>query len=459
MLGNNEKIQGVSIPDLFSAMVAELPWRVLSQYINSNAQLLKICTLGGHRLDPNQRARFTKQILNEAARNNYNEATCNALFSAWYPVHEELHEKLETYFKSDEYKAYRAERKLSDEEYVLSDEKFQAFFQVSELKAWKILLAFSPLKFPQVQADQILNHQAGSAELLDQIAALEARAAEAEKKAAAAVADIERVRAQQQSVENELKEAKQQLRAQKSELEAVNQKYLSSAAQAKLLSTQLSSRSEELSKHAANVTEEAERTAARLQAEVGRLKNELNGWQNKFQEQLQANRQIQNDAANTDARSAKAVAEKDEALKKLAESRKFVDLLLSRIEWAKLGSQLKLTPTIRKNFSSMLKRLNYEEDLSLTIEGTLPEFWARLQKGENELIRKIAASNTLEVEKGDMQGFWEEIQNSFAEVQSSLEARVFMVQFLYELLFTVYTPEQLAAPTIPAVPAKKKSAE
>jgi len=50
MLGNNEKIQGVSIPDMFSQMLSELPWRTLSQYISGNAQLLKVCTFGGHRI-------------------------------------------------------------------------------------------------------------------------------------------------------------------------------------------------------------------------------------------------------------------------------------------------------------------------------------------------------------------------------------------------------------------------
>ncbi len=459
MLGNNEKIEGVSIPDLFSAMLAELPWRSLSQYITSNAQLLKICTFGGHRVDPQQRPRLMKQIQNEAAKGNYADPTCNALFAAWYPVHKELHEKLEDYFKSEEYKAYRAENKLNEEDYVLSDEMFQKFFQVSDLKVWKILLAFSPLKFSKEQAEQILNQQAGSAELLEQVASLEAKLADSQKKESAAQAELERARAQQQSQENELKNLRQQLRTQKSELDSVNQKLQSSSAETKRLSALLSSQSEELTKKAASASENADRVTTRLQAEMARMKDEVNEWQNKFQKQLQENRQIQHDSQAADNRTQKAAEEKEAALKKLAESQKFVDLLLSRVEWAKLGSQLKLSPTLRKNFNSMVKRLNYEEDLSLTIEGTLPQFWERLLKGETALIQKIAKSSTLEVMNGDMSSFWDEVKDSFAEVQSSLEARVFMVGLLHELLFTIYTPEQLATPTIPAAPAKKKSAE
>lgn len=458
MLGNNEKIQGVSIPDMFSQMLSELPWRTLSQYISGNAQLLKVCTFGGHRIDPQQRPRLTKQVINEAVKTDYSDSTCSALFAAWYPVHAELHAKLEGYFNSDEYKEYRKENKLNDVDYVLSDDKFREFFQVSDLKAWKILLVFAPLKFTKEQADQILNHQEGSEELLERIKELEARLSEADRKASSASGELEKARQQQQSAENELKEARHQIRTQKGDLEALNQKFLSSSAEVKRLSGLLSSRSEELEKRAATASENAERVTTRLQAELSRLKEELNGWQNKFQEQLQANRQIQNDAANTEARAGKSNAERDAAIKKLDESKKFVDLLLSRIDWAKLGSQLKLSPTLRKNFNSMLKRLNYEENLSLTIEGTLPQFWSRLQKKEGELIQRIAASSTLEVEKGDMKGFWEEVKDSFAEVQTSIEARLFMLGFIHELLFAIYVPEQLTAPTIPA-PLKKKSSE
>lgn len=458
MLGNNEKIQGVSIPDMFSQMLSELPWRTLSQYISGNAQLLKVCTFGGHRIDPQQRPRLTKQVINEAVKTDYSDSTCSALFAAWYPVHAELHAKLEGYFNSDEYKEYRKENKLNDVDYALSDDKFREFFQVSDLKAWKILLVFAPLKFTKEQADQILNHQEGSEELLERIKELEARLSEADRKASSASGELEKARQQQQSAENELKEARHQIRTQKGDLEALNQKFLSSSAEVKRLSGLLSSRSEELEKRAATASENAERVTTRLQAELSRLKEELNGWQNKFQEQLQANRQIQNDAANTEARAGKSNAERDAAIKKLDESKKFVDLLLSRIDWAKLGSQLKLSPTLRKNFNSMLKRLNYEENLSLTIEGTLPQFWSRLQKKEGELIQRIAASSTLEVEKGDMKGFWEEVKDSFAEVQTSIEARLFMLGFIHELLFAIYVPEQLAAPTIPA-PLKKKSSE
>lgn len=458
MLGNNEKIQGVSIPDMFSQMLSELPWRTLSQYISGNAQLLKVCTFGGHRIDPQQRPRLTKQVINEAVKTDYSDSTCSALFAAWYPVHAELHAKLEGYFNSDEYKEYRKENKLNDVDYVLSDDKFKEFFQVSDLKAWKILLVFAPLKFTKEQADQILNHQEGSEELLERIKELEARLSEADRKASSASGELEKARQQQQNAENELKEARHQIRTQKGDLEALNQKFLSSSAEVKRLSGLLSSRSEELEKRAASASENAERVTTRLQAELSRLKEELNGWQNKFQEQLQANRQIQNDAANTEARAGKSNAERDAAIKKLDESKKFVDLLLSRIDWAKLGSQLKLSPTLRKNFNSMLKRLNYEENLSLTIEGTLPQFWSRLQKKEGELIQRIAASSTLEVEKGDMKGFWEEVKDSFAEVQTSIEARLFMLGFIHELLFAIYVPEQLATPTIPA-PLKKKSSE
>ena len=192
----------------------------------------------------------------------------------------------------------------------------------------------------------------------------------------------------------------------------------------------------------------------RLQASLQTAQEEVRSWQNRFQEQLLQHRPIVATSEQVGKRAAAADAERDGALAKLNESRKFVDLLLSRIEWSKLGAQLKLSPTIRRNFNSLIKRMNYEDDLSLTIEGTLPDFWRRLSEGEMALIDKIAQSSTLEVQGGDMNAFWGQVKESFDSVQSSLEARLFMVGFLHELLFAVYTGEQLAAPTIPTT-AKK----
>ena len=68
---------------------------------------------------------------------------------------------------------------------------------------------------------------------------------------------------------------------------------------------------------AAETAEHADRMTGRLQGELSRLKEEVNGWQNKFQEQLQANRQIQHESEVVGARAGKADAEKEEALRKL----------------------------------------------------------------------------------------------------------------------------------------------
>ena len=455
MLGNNEKIQDINISDLFAGMVAELPWRSLNAYINGNSQLLKLCTLGGQRIKPEQRKRLEKQIINEAQKSDYAEITCNAVFAVWYPVHEQLHDQLENYFKSDEYKQHRADNKLSEEDYVLPQAKFEAFFSANDLKAWKILLAFSPLKFTHEQADTILHCQVGSAELAEKVAQLEAQLAEANKKAAAATADLAAIREQQQKDNSEMQNLKKNLRDQKAELDAANQKLQSASAENKRLTTLMSSSNADAQKRENDVNEKAARETARLQAEVQRMQSELNSWQNKFQAQLNENRQIAEDSNKTEQHAVSAEKERDAALEKLGKSQKFVDLLLSRIDWAKLGSQLKTSATMRRNFNSLIKRLNYEEDLSLTIEGTLPEFWKKLSDRETALIAKISASNTKEVETGDMDEFWNGVNEEINDVLGTLEARLFMLGFISELLFTVYTPDQLENAQLPT--AKKKA--
>ena len=454
MLGNNEKIPNINTAELFAAMVSELPWRKLGEYINANSQLQKLCTLGGHRLDPNQRQRLEKIILKEAENNGYSEVICNGLFAVWYPVHAEIHSNLEGYFRSDEYKDYRSANNLAEDEYVLSDDKFKEYFKVNEIKAWTILLAFSPLKFTAEQADSILNSTAGSAELVEKVKQLEAQLAEAVRKNEQAAANADKLRQQSESAASEVQEMKKQMRQMKAELDGANQKLVSAAAENRRLSSLLNNTNSDVEKREKEVAEAAERNASRLQAETARMQAELNNWQNKYQEQLLANRQIVANSQNVEKRAAEADAQRDAAALKLEESRKFVDLLLGRIDWARIGAQLKLSPTLRRNFNSLIKKLNYESDLSLTIEGTLPQFWSRLSQGEAALIEKIANSNTAEVERGDMQAFWNEVEDSFAEVQSSIEARLFMIGFLHEVLFSIYMPEQLETPSIPA--QKKK---
>ena len=454
MVGNSEKIRDLNTAELFATMIRELPWRVFNSYITGNAQLLKLCTMGGNRVEPQKRQRLEQQVLKDAERNEYSEVTCNAVFAVWYPVHEAIHQNLEDYFKSDEYKAYRTEKKLTEEDYVLPDEKFDAFFKVQDIKAWSILLAFSPLKFTDEQADKILGSHTDAAGLVDQVKTLQAQLADAERKAASATAEAERLRAASQNDARELQELKKSQRAIKADFDALQAKYASSAAETKRLASQLAEVGQNARKESQEATENAERATQRLQANLQAAQEELRNWQNRFQEQLQQNRQISANADQVAKRSATVEVERDKALQKLGESQKFVDLLLSRIEWAKLGAQLKLTPTIRRNFNSLIKRLNYEEDLSLTIEGTLPEFWKRISASETTLIDRIAQSSTLEAQNGDMNAFWGEIKDAFEDVQISLEARLFMVGFLHELLFSVYTGEQLETPSIPAAPKK-----
>lgn len=458
MLGNIEKFPELKRGEIFAEMVADLPWRALNAYVSGNAQLLKLCTLGGQRIKPEQRKRIERQIINEAQKNGYSEVTCNALFAVWYPVHEQLHNRLEEYFKSQEYTQYRADNKLGEGDYVLSAEKFTAFFQANEKREWIILLEFSPLKFTDEQAEAVLHCETSSADLAKQVAELEARLAEASRKAAAAGGELAALREQQQKDGGEIQNLKKQLREQKAESEAVAQKLQSAVAENRRLAGVLAASGADAQKREKDVNDKAARDTARLQTEVQRLQSELNGWQNKYQAQLLANRKIVEDAAKDAARAEGAQKECAVALAKLEKSHKFVDELLSRIDWAKLGAQLKTNAAMRRNFNSLIKRLNYEEDLSLTVEGTLPEFWQRLSERENALIAKIASSNTAEVADGDMEGFWNSVEEEVVEVQGTLEARIFMLSFISELLFTIYTAEQLESPVLGAAKKARNNA-
>ena len=95
MYENSDKLKGINPGELFARMVGEVPWGGLKAFIQTNAQLLKQVTAGGHRMDPKRRQRAEKIVLREAEKTEYPEAMVNGLFATWYPVHKELHQTLE----------------------------------------------------------------------------------------------------------------------------------------------------------------------------------------------------------------------------------------------------------------------------------------------------------------------------------------------------------------------------
>jgi hypothetical protein len=127
----------------------------------------------------------------------------------------------------------------------------------------------------------------------------------------------------------------------------------------------------------------------------------------------------------------------------------FADLILGQIDWPKVGAQMKLTPMLRRQFNSLVRKLDYEEDNTLTIEATLPEFWEGLMGLERELIDKVAQSNTLEVATGGVEDFWRALTDAFGDVRISLEARLVLLNMLQEIFYQVLEIEDLEESVLP----------
>ena len=454
MFANNEKGQGVNTAEVFAKMLGELPWANFRSCIQANAPLLKLCTFGGHRLEPQKRDRLEKIVYREAEKAGFSEAVCNGIFAAWYPVNQDLHRKLEDYFHSDEYQNYRKEQGLKDDDYVLPDDKFTEFFVLREQLAWKILLCFSPLKFSDSQADRILDDTQGNTQLLEQLAQLEKELEETRRKGSQNAAELERLRSRQQDDATEIQEQKRLVRSQKSDIEAQQRKFESAQAEIKRLNQRLQDADSEMAERKKALTEELNRNLSRVQNELNRVSKELSTWQSKYEEQRLLNRSLEKNALEAEKAKEQTQRESDQVAEKMAIHAKFGDLVLSRIDWPKVGAAMKMNPAVRRNFNSLVRKLNYEEDRSLTIEGTLSEFWGKLIKDEEELIKRISQSNTLEVMNGDLKGFWDQVSELFADVQINLEARSFLIGLLHDIFFQNIDLDDLEADKIPS---KKKS--
>ncbi len=453
MLGNNEKIEGVDRKAVFSKMLGEIPWENLRAYILSNAQLNKLCTSGGFRLDIKFRKRMEGFIQRDVEKNDYSEIQCNGVFASWYPVHRDLHEALENYFHSEEYKQYRRDNGMGDDEYVLTDEKFNAFYSVNDFEAWRILLCFSPLKFTAEQAAKILEDKNGDADLMERLKRAEAERDELSKKNASAQGELERLKARRQEEQLEGQELKKQNRQLKADCELAQKRAESALAEMRRANQAAAQANQMLGQREAEVREELGRAMQRQQNEIDRLTRDVSAWQGRHQEQCSISRNMEDRAlaaerANQESQKTIAALER-----KIEGSGRLVDSLLSRIDWAHVGASMKMSPAVKRNFNSLMKKLDYDEDRSLTLEGTMKEFWSRLTAGENELVNAIVKSSERELITGSVKDYWQEISTRFPDVLLSLEARMAMLSILQDIFYQNYTDEDLRAGSLVQKPA------
>ncbi len=457
MLGNNDMIQGVDKTAVFTQMLREVPWSSLKVYIQANGPLLKVCTIGGHRLEPSKRDRIEKIILRELERPSAAETLANGIFASWYPVHEELHKQLEEHFHSDDYKAWRQAEGLGEDDYVLTAEKFTAFFRREDFAAWRILLCFSPLKFTPEQADKILHDSEGSAELMEQVKSLEETKAELQKKVDQLNAEAERLRARQQADASEIQDLKRQQRQNKTVLDQAKNNHEAALAEMRRANQAAAQFRSEVEDREQAIREEMNRAVARLQGDCDRLSKELASWQSRYEEQCNNNSALLEKAAEADKRCAEALEAKQKSDRVAQECQQFADLILSRLDWPRVGAAMKMTPTVRRNFNSLVRKLSFGEDNTLTLEESLPAFWNTLNKAERDLIEAIAESSTREMMNGDAGDFWQGVKDSFDDVLVSLEARLAMLGILHDIFFQNMENEELENQTgLPGTKAKKK---
>lgn len=449
MLGNNESIKGVNLSNAFAEMLKELPWKSLKAVVQTNSQLHKRCTLGGHRIDPKQRSRIEKVAVQEAEKNEFSTPFTNPFFAVWYPMQGDVHQKLEEHFHSDEYKQYREQNDIEEDRYVLTQDKFDEFFSVQALPCWRLLLCFSPLEFTEEQAKTILEGKGENQELLDRIQRLEDDLEEARRQAAAS----ETERTQTRKEAEKTAAATQSLRQEKKDLTAevrrLRTQFDTSQAENKKLRTELDEREQKLHEKTTTVTQERDRDVARLKKELSGHQNELELWQNRYEEQRVEAKRLLEELNQAEKHN----REKDATIQALQhavdQQNGFADLILHRIDWPNIARQMKMTPALRRQFNNLIRKLDYEEDNTLTIEGQLTDFWNRLVTREQQLVQTISASNNAEVAEGSVEEFWSDLTDDFEDVKISLEARAVLLKLLQDIFYQTLQMKDLEKARIP----------
>ena len=422
---------------VFKLLLAQLPWRSLLKCIQANTDLHKQCTLGGHRLDPKKRKRLVQVVLKEAGKAEYSEAFCNPFFAEWYPVHEALHGTLEEYFHSDEYKAYREANDLGEDDYVLPDDVFERVFNPADMELWTILLAFSPMTLTEAQTARILDDEGGNVTLIEKLRKAEEETDGLRSENARIKNEIVTLRKQQTQASTELQELRSERKTLLAANEALEKRADATQGENRRVQSELTEVRENAERQIIKMTAELERKTRQTGNDVERMQQEVADWRSRYEQQCETTRQLEEELETVRGILAAEKTRVIELEKEGLRYRDFASLILSQIDWNEVGRQLKLTGNLKRLFSSLVRKLNYEEDRSLTIEGSLTHFWEGLVTRERSLIHKVAQSNTLEVATGNVDDYWRGLTDAFEDVQIGLEARAVLLRMLHEIFYQV----------------------
>lgn len=449
MLGRNEPIKGVDLSSAFVEMLDELPWKSLRAIVQANSQLHKRCTAGGHRLDPKQRKRIQKLVGKEAEKADFDSSFTNPVFAVWYPMQADVHETLESYFHSEEYEAHRKEMDIEEERYVLPQEKFDEWFSVEDLNCWRLLLCFSPLEFTEGQAAAILQGRGENQALLDRAEALEESLESARKEVAAHDKEAERLRAEAEKALASAQELRREKKELATEARQLRSQFEGAQVENKKLRAEVEAANQRLHKETKGVEEQRKREVDRLRKELGGNQSELDSWQSRYEEQRVEAKTLQEKLDETRRQLRERDAEVERLNATVQEQNRFADLILERIDWPNLARQMKLTPALRRQFNNLIRSLDYEEDKTLAISGTLEDFWGRMAEHEKTLIGAIASSDNEEVADGSVEEYWQGLTDDFEDVKISLEARAILLKLLQDIFYQTLQMKDLEKPRLP----------
>jgi len=449
MLANQEPITGIKVADVFAMMLAELPWPSLRNYVQANSQIAKLCLIGGYRLEPKHRKRFEIVVLKEAEKAEFSQLFCNPLFAQWYPVHQEIYKSLEDYLHSDDYKTYRQGLNLDEDVYVLPDTIFDSVFKAEALEAWRILLCFSPLQFSKEQAVKILANEGANEVILKRSRGLEEMLDDARRENARLSAEQERLKAQVDGTAAELQELRRLKRDLSAEKADLLNKFDASQSENRRLRQQLQQKEQELLLQVTQAATSWQQEKSRLSDTIQKIERELIDWRGRYEAQRAEDRELKKTLQDTESLLTQERATVKARDARIQELSVFADALLARIDWPRIGRELHLTPSLQRQFNSVMKKLHYEENMSLSLPDTLPVFWQKLATQEAQLVIQVAQSNTLEVMSGTSNEFWHGLKDPFDDVIIGLEARLILLKLLQEIFFELFETDDLEVDQLP----------
>jgi sugar-specific transcriptional regulator TrmB len=407
----NEKMPSEKTEAL-KQLVGMLSWQGLKTFVEPRKTLLRKFEVGGFHLDKKNRSRLERIITKEISKDDI-----IYIFLDWYHEQNTYVNCLDPYFESDEYRTWVENKELEAGKYLLSDEKFSEFVGLLGSEHALLFLHLSPIKLSE-QQKQILHQHAS---MLKQDTPIDSSPSEPTQAESILKAEILALKKQVKFYKREYEQLTDDL--QKSHAETDKLKSKNKALKDKLITFD-------------HIKAEIE---IGLKSDIDHLKDRIN----ELEQEVKNYKTTITGLSNSNEDKVKQIGNLKTKLKRIEENNDvFFHNIIQHLNYEKIVSCLNAPNDVQEILATVVRPPSTDD--AVPPENTanfFDSFWQELMKKEEVILRNILLVCAKDVFDKSYYDTWADRIDDFNDLKSSLSARIFLADTLYELLRRYYCNE------------------